>query len=168
MLILVLVMSECCVGCGYTHYTNSPPPGWLYTSTPDAPRLLVPTQEMIMAHNTTVARSATQATSSLFNTVGNAATQINNAIENVGDGLDMLNRYVKVAKVRQKAEMKANMASYFKSLKERTLVEDARRELELAEELAQNPALKTIYQRDEAAMDELLKPLMDEWDALHL
>ena len=108
---------------------------------------------------TSIVKSASDATSSVFGTVSTVAHQATRTVETFGQGLDMLNMFVSTAHTKQKARTAVDLAMFYDDLVEQSSLEAAKRQLEISKELANDSDLKKMYIENEKKLGSIVSAL---------
>ena len=108
---------------------------------------------------TSIARSASDATSSVFNTVATTAQTLTRTVDTAGAGLDMLNSFVLTARKKQIARTAIDMETFYEELHEESAMDMARRQRALTNELNQDEDLKIIFKENYNKLNEIILKL---------
>lgn len=106
-----------------------------------------------------IMKSASDATSNVFTTVGSVANQLTRTVDTAGQALDMLNSFVSTARTKQIARTAVDLETFYDQLLEDSSMESAKRQEALANELSQNQNLKTLYTENHKKLDSVIQKL---------
>lgn len=148
-------------------YTNEPTPPVIHpTQGAHAPleHRLSTIGTIIMTSTTTnsIVGSASNATVSIFDMVGNTANQATKLIGTVGTSIDMLDTFVGDARKRQLARSKLSMREFYKELHEDTSLAIANRQREIQSKLQADPALTKLYEENFRELETIIQSLQSE------
>jgi len=108
---------------------------------------------------TSIVKSASDATSNVFTTVGTVAQQLTRTVDTAGQALDMLNSFVSTARTKQIARTAVDMESFYDELAETSAMEASRRQRDLLNELNQDLSLKNIFETNHKKYEGVLTSL---------
>lgn len=115
-----------------------------------------------MTTNQSIVGSASNATISIFDMVGNTASQATKLVGTVGVSIDMLDTFVTDARKRQIARSKLSMREFYKELHEDTSLAIANRQREIQSKLQADPALTKLYEENFVELQSIIDELKSE------
>ena len=107
----------------------------------------------------TIYKSASDTSVALLGTVGTAANTISNSVTTIAKSMDMLDMLITTAHAKQKQRTIIELSLFTDQLIEDAAIENSERQLEIANKLSANTALKQIYTENETKLRLLLNPV---------
>ncbi len=108
---------------------------------------------------TSVIKSVNDTTVAVVGTVASMANTVTSSVNSICDGLGMLDEFVRMAKLKQKATNKIAMTEFYANLQKEAAIAQGIRNLEIVDKLAADPRLekefRSNFEKLQSVIDEL-------------